>query len=302
VHRVGAEIVFVDIDPATFNLDPAKLAECLEHFCEVEADGTLVTPRGNRVRAIIPIHLFGVCCEMDAIEAAAARHGLVVIEDAAQAIGAEYPSRRGAVQAAAISEFGYFSFFPAKNLGAWGDAGLATCRDGAMAGRLRLLRNHGMEQRYYHRKVGGNFRIDALQAAVLHAKLPHLGAWNAARRRNAARYAELFAMHGLDEILTLPATPYAGRVASDHIFHQYVVRARRRDELLAHLGAHGIGHAVYYPVPLHLQECFACLGYGAGAFPEAERAAAETVALPIFPELRDEEIAEVASVIAAFYR
>lgn len=302
IHRVGAETIFVDIDPVTLNLDPARLAECLRETCRRDADGVLRSAKGNRVRAIIPVHLFGLCCEMDAIRDLASEYGLSVIEDAAQAIGAEYPSRDGAVQAGAIGEFAYFSFFPAKNLGAFGDAGLATCRAAADADALRLMRNHGMEQRYYHHQVGGNFRIDALQAAILHVKLPHIGAWNAARRANAAKYAAAFEAAGLLEFLTLPATPFAGRVAEHHIFHQYVLRAQRRDELLAHLAGHGIGHGVYYPVPLHLQECFAYLGYQTGDFPESERAAAETLALPIFPELRDDELSEVVDVIRNFYR
>lgn len=302
IHRVGAETVFVDIDPVTLNLSPARLEECLRDRCHRDAEGTLRTPRGNRVRAIIPVHLFGLCCEMDAIGDLAAEFGLPVIEDAAQAIGAEYPSRDGVKQAGAIGHSAYFSFFPAKNLGAFGDAGLSTCRDADFANELRLMRNHGMEQRYYHHKVGGNFRIDALQAAILHVKLPHVAAWNEARRANAAKYAAAFEAAGLLDRLTLPATPFAGKVEGHHIFHQYVLRAERRDELLAHLGANGIGHGVYYPVPLHLQDCFDYLGCKPGDFPESERAATETVALPIFPELRDDEFAEVVETITRFYR
>jgi dTDP-4-amino-4,6-dideoxygalactose transaminase len=302
IHRVGAETIFVDIDPATMNLDPARLAECLLERCRRDAGGVLRSAKGNRVRAIIPVHLFGLCCEMDAIRDLASKYGLAVIEDAAQAIGAEYPSRDGTAQAGALGELAYFSFFPAKNLGAFGDAGLATCRTAADADALRLMRNHGMEQRYYHHQVGGNFRIDALQAAILNVKLPHVGAWNAARRANAAKYAAAFEAAGLLEFLTLPATPFAGRVAEHHIFHQYVLRAQRRDDLLAHLAKHQIGYGVYYPVPLHLQECFAYLGYQPGDFPESERAAAESVALPIFPELREEELAEVVDAIGSFYR
>jgi dTDP-4-amino-4,6-dideoxygalactose transaminase len=301
LHRVGTETLFVDIDPITLNLDPARLAECLRDTCRRDAGGVLRSPKGNRVRAIIPVHLFGLCCEMDAIRDLASEYGLVVIEDAAQAMGAEYPSRDGVVQAGAIGEFSYYSFFPAKNLGAFGDAGMATCREAEGAARLKLMRNHGMEQRYYHHEVGGNFRIDALQAAILNAKLPFLTEWSAARRANAAKYAAAFEAAGLLEFLTLPATPFAGRVEEHHIFHQYVLRAHRRDELLVHLTAHGIGHGVYYPVPLHLQDCFAYLGGKAGDFPESEKAAAETVALPIYPELRDEELHEVVDVFAKFY-
>lgn len=301
IHRVGAEIVFVDIDPVTYNLSPARLEEFLRDRCTRDAAGVLRTPAGNRLRLICPVHLFGLCAEMDAIGDLAAEFGVPVMEDAAQAIGAEYPSRRGVLQAGALAHSAYFSFFPAKNLGAYGDAGLATCADDAFAAELRLMRNHGMEQRYYHHKVGGNFRIDALQAAILHVKLPHIRAWNAARRANAEAYAAAFATHGLLEFLTPPATPFAGQVAEHHIFHQYVVRAARRDELAAHLAARGIGHGIYYPVPLHRQDCFAYLGYSAGDFPESERAALETIALPIFPELRTEELDEVVAAIREFY-
>lgn len=302
IHRVGAETVFVDVDPVTLNMDPARLAECLAGQCTRDADGVLRTSKGNRVRAIVPIHLFGLCCEMDAICDLAKSHSLVVIEDAAQAMGAEYPSSRGNVQAGAIGDFGYYSFFPAKNLGAFGDAGLASCADAGHADALRLTRNHGMEQRYYHRTVGGNFRIDALQAAILHVKLAYLDEWNAARAANADRYATAFESAGLQGCIRPPARPFRGQVQRDHIFHQYVVRAERRDELLAHLVERGIGHGVYYPVPLHLQECFAYLGYREGDFPVSERAARETVALPIFPELREDELAEVVDAIAMFYR
>ncbi len=302
IHRVGAEIVFVDIDPVTLNLSPERLAECLRSRCRRDEDGVLRTPRGNRVRAVVPVHLFGLCCEMDAIRDLAREFQLAIVEDAAQAIGAEYPSRDGVVQAGAIGEFAYFSFFPAKNLGAFGDAGLATCREAEGAAALKLVRNHGMEQRYYHHQVGGNFRIDALQAAILNVKLAHVGAWNAARRANAEKYAAAFAAAGVTEFLTLPATPFAGQVTEHHIFHQYVLRAERRDALLAHLSQHGIGHGVYYPVPLHLQGCFAYLGGRPGDFPEAERAAAETLALPIYPELREDELGEVVDTVSRYYR
>jgi len=302
IYRVGAETAFVDIDPQTFNLDPKKLEHFLREDCRREASGELFTKRGNRVRAIVPVHLFGLCCEMDAIMALAKEFGLEVIEDAAQAIGADYPSTRGKLKAGAIADHAYFSFFPAKNLGAYGDAGMATCRTDAAAHQLRLMRNHGMEQRYYHHSVGGNFRIDALQAAILHVKLPFTDKWNAARRNNAALYQQKIDAAGLGEFLTLPATPFCGQVESHHIFHQYVLRAARRDELLAHLSAAGIGHGVYYPVPLHLQECFSYLGYHAGDFPESERASKETVALPIFPELRESEIDEVVGALSGFYR
>lgn len=301
IHRMGAETVFADIDPSTLNLSPTALRECLETRCRRDADGVLHTLRGNRVRAIVPVHLFGLCCEMDAIHDLATEYHLDVIEDAAQAIGAEYPSRNGTLQAGNLADWAYFSFFPAKNLGAYGDAGLSTCRTLEAANQLKLMRNHGMEERYYHRSVGGNFRIDALQAAILSVKLPFTHAWNAARRRNAAHYAEAIQARGLTEFLTLPATPFADRVTNHHIFHQYVLRADRRDDLLKHLSAEGIGHGVYYPVPLHLQDCFAYLGGKPGDFPVSELAAQQSVALPIFPELHPEEIDEVVEALAKFY-
>jgi len=301
IHRTGAEPVFVDVEADTLNLDPAKLAEFLETRCRPGPDGGLLTPRGNRLRAIIPIHLFGTCCRMDEILAIAHRHGLAVIEDAAQAVGAEYCGAEGTVKAGAIAETAYFSFFPTKNLGGAGDGGISVCRDEEMANRLRLMRNHGMEQRYFHREVGGNFRLDAIQAAIIHAKLPHLAAWNAGRRRNAALYREAFAAMELAEFVTPPVAP-SRDLENSHIYHQFVIRANDRDGLMAHLQAAGIGCAIYYPVPLHLQECFAYLGHQPGDFPISEAASRESLALPIFPELRSEEIEAVTAAIREFYR
>ena len=300
IHRTGAEPVFVDVEEGTLNLDPEKLREYLEGRCTVEADGTVRTPRGNRLRAMIPIHLFGTCCRMDEILALAEKYHLEVIEDAAQAVGAEYRSAKGVLKAGAIARSAYFSFFPTKNLGGAGDGGMSVCADGELATRLRLLRNHGMEQRYFHREVGGNFRLDAIQAAVIHAKLPHLAEWNAARRRNAAQYREGFAERGLEEFVRPPVATEEG-LPNSHIYHQYVIRAKDRDGLMAHLQAAGIGCAIYYPVPLHLQECFSHLGCQAGDFPVAEAASRESLALPIFPELRHEEIEAVADAIRDFY-
>ena len=301
IHRTGAEPVFVDVEKDALNIDPARLLEFLETRCQADAEGKLLTPGGNKVRAIIPIHLFGTCCRMDEIQAIADRFGLEVIEDAAQAVGAEYRGSSGVRKAGAIAESSYFSFFPTKNLGGAGDGGMAICRSEELAARLRLMRNHGMEQRYFHREVGGNFRLDALQAAVIHAKLPHLAGWNAARRRNAAIYREAFAAKGLGEFLTPPVPP-SPELENSHIYHQHVIRCRDRDALMAHLQSAGIGCAIYYPVPLHLQECFAYLGYKAGDFPVSESASRESLALPIFPELRPEEIEAVANAIGDFYR
>ncbi len=299
IHRVGAEPVFVDIAPGTFHMDPARLSECLERLAST-GSGPLTTGRGNRVRAIIPIHLFGACCPMEALGQTTEAYQLTLIEDAAQAIGAEHFTKNGVSQAGTFGHAAFFSFFPTKNLGGAGDAGMAVCRSEELAEKLRLVRNHGMDRRYFHRMVGGNFRLDAIQAAVLHAKLPFLQEWNAARRRNAAKY--LAGLSDLADHVQLPAEPWKSpRVGNHHTWHQFVIRVRRRDELLRHLAEVEIGHAVYYPVPLHLQECFSYLGYEQGDFPESERAARETVALPIFPELRDEEIDEVVQAIRSFY-
>ena len=307
IHRVGAELLFCDIDPATYMMDPQKLKELLASFTR-DTQGVLRTLRGNRVRMVIPIHLFGTCCDMDAIMALAKEYGLAVIEDAAQVIGADYPSLQGPKKAGAIAEMSYVSFYPSKNLGAAGDAGLAVCRDAALAEQVRIMRNHGMEERYYHKVVGGNFRLDGLQAAILRTKLPFLKEWNAQRRANAALYKAAFTEAGLLDRITLPAEPWAASGLTDHhIYHQYVIRvigsaagprAGAREKISAHLAEKKIGYAIYYPVPLHLQECFAPLGLKQGDYPESERAAQETLALPIFPELREEEIKGVVAAIA----
>ncbi len=263
IQRVGATSVFVDIDPVTFNLDPAA----------VEA---AITPR---TRAIMPVHLFGQCANMDPLWRMSVRHGLAIVEDAAQAIGATYSGR----QAGVLGTTGCFSFFPTKNLGGAGDGGMITCDDADLATRLRRLRVHGDAGRYEHVDVGINSRLDALQAAVLRVKLRRLPRWTQQRQENAQRYQQLFEASGLSECLVLPqTTPECG-----HVFNQYVVRVPdgRRDALLAGLREREVGCAVYYPAPLHLQPCFESLQYLAGDFPQAELASAETVALPIYPEL-----------------
>jgi dTDP-4-amino-4,6-dideoxygalactose transaminase len=279
IARVGATPVFVDIDPGTYNLDPNG----------IRAKITSAT------RAIIPVHLYGQMADMDPIMRLASEHGLTVIEDAAQAIGAEYRGRR----AGSIGHYGCLSFFPSKNLGAAGDAGLVLTNDAARADRLMLMRGHGAKPKYYHKVIGGNFRLDAIQAAIVHAKLPHLDAWTGARQRNADRYDELFGASGLsgtaDAAVVLPA-----RTANRHIFNQYVVRVSDRDGLLAALKANGVGTEVYYPVPMHLQECFAYLNLPSGSFPESERAAAQTLALPIHPELSAEQARYVVERIAEY--
>ncbi len=291
VARLGGRPVFVDIDPATFNMAPQLLEAA-------------VTPR---TRAIIPIHLFGQAADMDPIMEIARRHGLQVIEDAAQAIGAEYHGKR----AGSIGEMACFSFFPSKNLGAFGDAGMVTTNDPALADRLKLVRGHGAKPKYHHQIVGGNFRLDALQAAVLRVKLVHLDSWTAGRQRNAQRYRTLFAEAGL----ALPAESAAAELAgargvvlplaeadSTHIYNQFVIRSGQRDALQRFLKERRIGTEVYYPVSLHQQECFADLGYATGAFPESERAAMESLALPIYPELSPEMLETVVGTIAEFYR
>jgi dTDP-4-amino-4,6-dideoxygalactose transaminase len=277
VARLGARPVFVDVDPVTFNLMPDAVARA-------------VTPR---TRAVMPVHLYGRVADMDGIAAAVAGKDIAVIEDAAQAIGAFDAKRR---KAGSIGEMGCFSFFPSKNLGGFGDGGMTVTADEELAGKLKMLRMHGMEPKYYHAIVGGNFRLDALQAAVLRVKLRHLDGWTAGRRRNAARYRELFRDAGLDGTVMLP-TDEPG-----HIYNQFVIRVPRRDELQAHLRSRGIGTEVYYPVPLHRQACFAELGYGEGSLPNSEAAARDTLALPVYPELTGEQLEHVVASIAAFER
>ena len=276
VERVGARPVLVDIDPATFNIDVAQTVAAL-------------TPK---TKAILPVHLFGLCADLDPIVDAAARAGIAVVEDAAQAIGSTYKSR----PAGAIGALGCFSFFPSKNLGAFGDAGLVTTNDDALARRARVLRTHGMDPKYYHHLVGANFRMDAIQAAVLRVKAPHLGAWTEGRRANAARYRSLFSAAGLDGVITLPVEPPDRR----HIFNQFVIRTPERDALKRHLDERGVGNEIYYPVPFHLQPCFAHLGHRRGDFPHAERAASESLAIPIYGELTLEQQQSVVSAVAEF--
>ena len=287
ISRVGARPVFVDIDPVTFNIDPRQI-------------GAAVTPRS---RAVLPVHLFGQCAEMDPIMDVARKHGLVVIEDGAQAIGAEYKGRR----AGSIGDYGCFSFFPSKNLGGAGDGGLVTTNDDGRAEKLRLLRVHGGRSKYHHTAVGGNFRLDAIQAAVLLVKLDYLDEWTAGRRRNARIYGRLFEdagvvvetqeMRGVRGVVLPRALP--GR---RHVYNQFVIRVDRRDELRPVLSQRSIGNEVYYPVPIHMQECYASLGYGEGDFPESGRAARESLALPVYAELTEGMIAEVVDAVAGFAR
>ena len=282
VARLGARPIFVDIDPTTYNIDPSKLAEALE--------------TAKNVKAIIPVHLFGQCADMERILELGRTFNVPVIEDAAQALGA----RHALGAAGAMGLAGFYSFYPTKNLGAFGDAGMVVCHDDALAARLRTLRNHGMEPRYYHSLIGGNFRIDALQSAVLQIKLPHLDPWSAGRRERAAIYRKAFEERGLLDRISLPVESWAGSgVENHHIYNQFIVRVPRRDLVRAALNKAGIGTEVYYPLPLHQQDCFQYLGHRRGSFPEAETAAHETLALPIFPELTGEEQEQVIEQLAA---
>ncbi len=278
ITRLGATPVLVDIDPVTYNID----------ISQVEAAIT------SRTKAIEPVHLYGQCSDMAALRAIADSHGIAIVEDAAQAIGAE----EDGVQAGAMGTMGCFSFYPSKNLGGMGDGGFVTTNDDALAKKLRALRVHGSEEKYYHKYIGLNSRLDGFQGAVLRVKLPHLNAWTDARRVNADNYRRLFTDLGLAEQIGLPAE----RKNAKHIYNQYVIRVpARRDELRAFLTEKGVGTDIYYPLPLHLQTCFEYLGYKAGDMPESERAAIETLALPIYPELRSSQQEFVAESIAEFF-
>jgi len=272
IANVGARPVFVDIDPRAFNLDPHRLEAA-------------ITPA---TKAVMPVHLFGQCCDLTAVQAVCDKHQLWLIEDAAQAIGSEWEGRR----AGSVGDFGCFSFFPSKNLGGAGDGGMVTANDAARAERLRLLREHGSKPKYHHAIIGTNSRLDAIQAAILRVKLRHLDRWSEARARNAALYDRLFEGAHLVRPYHDPRTR--------HIYNQYVIRVRDRDGLRAHLTERGIASEIYYPVPLHLQECFAPLGYRAGDMRESEEAAREVLALPIYPELTEEQIRYVAAAVRDF--
>lgn len=279
IVRLGATPVFVDIDPATFNIDP-------------DAAGEAMT---SRTKAIVPVHLFGLSADLDPLLTVTSRSGVSIIEDSCQAIGARHKGRC----VGALGMAGGLSFFPSKSLGAYGDAGLIATNDDALAEHLRSLRVHGAQPRYVHKRVGGNFRLDAIQAAVLRAKLPHLNQWCRARREVADRYHRLFTNAGLEAFgVELPVQPQDRW----HTYHQYVVQTPRRDQLHTHLESRGIGTAIYYPVPLHRQECFASLGYSEGAFPKAENAARTALALPMYPELTEDQQAYVVEMIAEYLR
>ena len=293
IARVGALPVFADIDPATYNLTGATVERVLREECERRGERLVHRRSGATVRAIMPVHLYGQMVAMDPIMALAREFGLRVIEDSAQAIGSADGAGR---RACSIGDVGCLSFFPTKNLGAFGDAGMCVTNDATLAARLAKIRVHGMEPKYYHELIGGNFRIDELQAAVLVIKLRHLDAWSRGRQENACFYFGAFEKAGLKDIVALPAA-LPGR----HIYNQFVIRSPNRDGLKKHLIDSGVGTEIYYPVPLHRQECFAYLGHLEGDFPHSERAAAETLALPIFPELSREQLQYVVDCIARFH-
>jgi dTDP-4-amino-4,6-dideoxygalactose transaminase len=278
IARLGATPVFVDIDPDTYNIACNRIEAA-------------ITPR---TRAILPVHLYGQCCDMDELSAVAAAHDLAVIEDAAQAIGAEYKGRR----AGSLGTIGCISFFPTKNLGAFGDGGMVVTSDARLADKLRILRAHGAKPKYHHQIIGGNFRLDAIQAAIVRAKFSSLDQWTARRQEIARTYEEEFSALRLpDGLLRTPVVHH-----SRHVFNQYVVRTPMRDGLMNHLRDSGIGCNVYYPEPLHVQACFAGLGYRAGSFPNAEAAALETLALPVYPELTTNQIHRVVTCCGEFLR
>ena len=295
VARLGARPLFCDIDPATFNLSPASVAETLARECDTDGDRLVNRRTRGVVKALMPVHLYGQMADMDALNALARKHRLAVIEDAAQAIGAALADGR---RAGSVGDIGCLSFFPTKNLGAFGDAGMCVTQSRGLSERVRILRVHGGEPKYFHSVIGGNFRLDELQAAVLRIKLKHLDAWSEARQRNADHYDALLSDADLGDAVGLPFRKAGDR----HIFNQYVIRARRRDELRAHLERCGVGTEIYYPLPLHEQRCFAYLAHSPADFPEAHRAAAEVLALPIYPELTAEQREHVARSIADFYR
>ena len=287
ILRAGAKPVFADVDPETLNLDPVSVEDRLK-----------TSPRG--MRALMPVHLYGQCADMDAFQLLASEFKLHLVEDAAQAVGASWNGKR----AGSLGLAAAFSFYPTKNLSAFGDAGAVTTSDAAVAERMRSLRNHGGKQRYFHDEVGANSRLDSIQAAVLRVKMTHLARWNEARRERARTYGRLLTSAGLTKTGAASPTPVLllkTLPGAYHIYHQYVIRVRDRDKLRTFLGERGIGSEIYYPIPLHLQKCFAYLGYAPGDLPEAERAALDVLALPIFPELEEDEQRHVVESIAEFY-
>jgi len=294
IARLGARPFFCDIDERTFNLAPSAVVDSINEQCDRVGNDLINKQTRGRVKALMPVHLYGQMADMDALMDIAEQHGLRVIEDAAQAIGSELADRR---RAGSLGDIGCFSFFPTKNLGAFGDGGLCVTNNAELAERLKVLRVHGGKPKYYHAEVGGNFRLDELQAAILLVKLKYLDQWTKARQNNAADYSRLIKLAGIEEFVTAPATESGYR----HIFNQYVIRAERRDELRAHLAKQDIGTEIYYPLSLHEQVCFEYLDHRPEDFPNSSRAAAETLALPVYSELTAEQREYVVEQIAAFY-
>lgn len=287
IVRTGARPIFVDIDPDTYNMSPQSLERVIASMTDKERASA-------SLKAVIPVHLYGQCADMDPILNIAKEYNLFVIEDAAQAIGAEYRGRR----AGSMGDFGCFSFFPSKNLGAFGDGGMVITGSDELYDKLRVLRVHGSHPKYYHKLAGGNFRLDAIQAAIVSVKLKHLDKWTKSRQENAGKYRELFANAGITDVVKLPVEK-----EDRHIYNQFVICVKdKRDDLRLFLTEAGVGTEIYYPIPMHLQECFLDLNYKKGDFPVAEKAALHTLALPIYPELSDDQMAYVVEKIAAFYK
>jgi dTDP-4-amino-4,6-dideoxygalactose transaminase len=315
VVRAGARTFFVDIDPLIYNIDPKAIKTFIGAECTFEPGAKMLVHQetGTSIRAIVPVHLYGQCADMDGVMEIANEYHLIVVEDVAQAIGAEYPSEKNGtpMRAGSVGHFGCLSFFPSKNLGGFGDGGMVTSNDAEMAEKLKVLRAHGSKPKYYHHLVGGNFRLDAIQAAVLLVKLRYLDKWTAKRQENASYYDSLFQQSGLVEkgLITLPQAVWEDLILKSisnpksfsHVYNQYVIRAQDRDELKSYLNEQNIGTEIYYPLALHQQECFAELGYRQGDFPESEKAAAETLALPIYPELEPVQQDYVVERISSFY-
>ena len=295
IARAGARPVFCDMDPVSFNLSPSAVATFLTQHCERRGGDLINKITGGRIKALMPVHLYGQTADMLPLVDLARDHGLRVIEDAAQAIGSEDVDHK---RACSFGDVGCLSFFPTKNLGAFGDAGMCVTNDAALAERMDVLRVHGGKPKYYHSFIGGNFRIDEIQAAVLNVKLKHLDTWTSGRQENASFYDSAFAEAKLGDAVQTPRAIRGAR----HIYNQYVIRVRERDRLRAHMATAGVGSEIYYPIPLHLQKCFEYLGHNAGDFPHSEQAAAETLALPIYPELTEMQLQYVVDTISDFYR
>ncbi|MFZ2054170.1 MAG: DegT/DnrJ/EryC1/StrS family aminotransferase [Candidatus Aminicenantales bacterium] len=296
IARLGAKTIFCDINPTTYNLDPGSLEEVLSRLSKKR--------RGPRVKAVLPVHLYGQCADMDSIMKLAKQYGLWVVEDAAQAIGSEYPSRKGLRRAGTMGIIGTLSFYPSKNLGGYGDGGMVMTDHARLAEKLRMLRVHGGIAKYHYKILGGNFRLDALQASILRVKFGHLDDWQQKRRERADYYNRKFAEPGLESsgLVKIPIAVYKDCGARNyHTYHQYVVRTKNRDRLQAHLKAKGVGTSIFYPLSLHQQECFADLGYKKGDFPISERAAREVLALPIYPELTTEQQDYIIEAIREFF-